>query len=230
MRAEFSVLLDVDGTLVDSNYVHVDAWALAFAESGHPVPSWRIHRTIGMGGDRFVAELIGEAADAEVGDAVRAAHDALFKRWIGDVQPLPGAHDLLEALGNLELAAVLASSAGEAEVLHYLDLLDARNLVAAWTTADDVNHTKPEPDLIEAAVEKAGVPAVVMVGDSVWDCQAAARSELPTVVVLSGGISAVELLDAGAHRVYRDAAELTENLEAVVSTLVSRKRVELERT
>ncbi len=229
MPAEFSVLLDVDGTLVDSNYVHVDAWALAFAENGHPVPSWRIHRTIGMGGDRFVSELIGEAADAEIGAAVRDAHDELFKRWIGDVQPLPGAHALLQALRELGLAAVLASSAGEAEVLHYLDLLDSRNLVAAWTTADDVEHTKPEPDLIEVAIEKAGVPAVVMVGDSVWDCRAAARAEVPTVVLLSGGISAVELLDAGAHRVYRDAAELTENLEAVVSTLVTRKRVELAR-
>ena len=124
---------------------------------------------------------------------------------------------------------MLTSSASEAEVQHYLDLLDARGIVAAWTTADDVEHTKPEPDLIEAAIVKAGVPAVVMVGDSVWDCQAAARSGVPTVVLLSGGISAVELLDAGAYRVYRDAAELTENLEAVVTALVTRRRLELDR-
>ncbi len=221
MPAKRSILLDVDGTLVDSNYLHVDAWAQAFARHGHTVPGWRIHRALGMGGDKLVSELIGERAAAEIGEAASDDHDQLFAERIGEVQPLPGAHDLLATLRERSLVVVLASSAKEDEVTHYVDLLGARDLVDAWTTSDDVESTKPDPDLLQVAIERAGVPAIAMIGDSIWDCHAAANARLPTLALISGGISADELRAAGAYSVHRDAADLAAEMVAALPTLVA---------
>ena len=221
MSSHRSILLDVDGTLVDSNYLHVTAWAQAFAAHGQIVPAWRIHRAIGMGGDKLVSHLIGEHAAAEIGAAASDDHDELFKQLIGQVQPLPGAHDLLLVLKQRKLTVVLASSAGDDEVEHYIDLLGARDLVDAWTTSDDVDRTKPDPDLLHVAMERAGAPAVAMVGDSVWDCRAASNAGLPTLALMSGGISAGELRSAGAYSVHRDAAELAAEMESALPVLAS---------
>ena len=210
--AKGSVLLDVDGTLVDSNYSHVDAWSKAFAAAGHAIPAWEIHRAIGMGSDKLVAKLVGEDLAETIGEEASDTHESLFADMIGNVQALPGARDLLAALKQRGYDTVLASSAKDNEVEHYIDLLDARSLIDSWTTSADVDHTKPDPDLIEVAVERADAPPIAMIGDSVWDCQAAARAGIPTLALLSGGISAAELRDAGAHSVHQDAARLTEVL------------------
>jgi HAD superfamily hydrolase (TIGR01509 family) len=207
-----AAILDVDGTLVDTNYQHAIAWYRAFRQHGVVLPIWRIHRHIGMGGDQLVSSLVSEQFDEEYGDDVRSAEKALYMSLISEVEPLEGARELITDLRQAGHAVVLASSAKPDEVDHYLELLDARGVVDDWTTSADVEATKPEPDLVVAAVEKAGGGAAVMVGDSTWDCESAKRAGLKTVGVLMGGFSEQELLDAGAVRVFRSLVELRESL------------------
>jgi HAD superfamily hydrolase (TIGR01549 family) len=206
-------VLDVDGTLVDTNYHHTVAWYRAFRQNDLVLPIWRIHRHIGMGGDQLVRALGGEELENEKGDDIRAAESVLYGELMSEVQPLEGARELIEDLKERGHAVVLASSAKAHEVEHYLDLLDVRELADAWTTSADVQATKPEPDLVVAAVEKAGGADAVMVGDSTWDCEAAKRAGLDTIAVLTGGFSAAELRDAGALVVYSSIKELRESLD-----------------
>ena len=208
-----AAILDVDGTLVDTNYHHAIAWYRAFRQNEVVLPIWRIHRHIGMGGDQLVEALGGERLESEKGDDIRAAESVLYGELIGEVEPLEGARELIEDLKQRGHAVVLASSAKEDEVDHYLELLDARELADDWTTSDDVEATKPEPDLVVAAVEKAGGGEAVMVGDSTWDCEAAKRAGLDTIAVLTGGFSEAELRDAGALVVYSSIEELRESLD-----------------
>jgi HAD superfamily hydrolase (TIGR01509 family) len=208
-----AAILDVDGTLVDTNYHHALAWYRALRQHGVLLPIWRIHRHIGMGGDHLVASLVSEEWDAEHGDDVRAAEKPLYMSLIHEVQPLEGARELITDLRERGHAVVLASSAKPDEVDHYLDLLDARGIVDGWTTSGDVERTKPEPDLVAAAVEKAGGGDAVMVGDSTWDCESAARAGVPAVGVLTGGFSEAELRDAGAVRVHGSLGELRDGLD-----------------
>jgi HAD superfamily hydrolase (TIGR01549 family) len=164
-----AAILDIDGTLVDTNFQHAIAWYRAFHQNEIVLPIWRIHRHIGMGGDQLVKALCGEQVEEEKGDEIRAAEKVLYAELIGEVEPLAGSRELIEDLKKSGHAVVLASSAKEEEVDHYLDLLDARELADDWTTSADVEATKPEPDLVQAAVEKAGGGEAVMVGDSTWD-------------------------------------------------------------
>src|SRR5436190_13623207 len=208
-----SAILDVDGTLVDTNYQHAVAWYRAFRQHGVVLPIWRIHRHIGMGGDQLVASLVSEQFDEEQGDSVRSAEKALYMSLIVEVEPLEGARDLITDLREAGHPVVLASSAKPDEVDHYLDLLDARALVEGWTTSADVESTKPEPDLVKAAVEKAGGGEAVMLGDSTWDCESAKRAGVPTVGVLTGGFSEGELLEAGAACVFHSLGDLRKDLQ-----------------
>jgi HAD superfamily hydrolase (TIGR01549 family) len=208
-----TAILDIDGTLVDTNYHHALAWYRALRSRGAIVPLWRIHRHIGMGGDHIVSALVGDDFEKEHGDAVRDAEAERYKDLIGEVQPLPGARDLVVALKEQGHSVVLASSAKEDEVEHYLDLLDARELADAWTTSADVEATKPEPDLVKSALEQGGGNGAVMVGDSTYDCEAAGRTGVPTIGVLTGGFSEEELLDAGAASVFESPAQLLEQLD-----------------
>ena len=197
-----NAILDVDGTLVDTNYHHALAWHRALHAHGHAVQMWKVHRHIGMGGDQILDALIGEGAAAEQGDAIREAEAEAYGELIDEVEPLEGARELIERLKGDGASVILASSAKQEEVGHYLDLLDARELVDGWTTSADVEKTKPEPDLVQAAVEKAGGgERAVMVGDSVWDVKAAKAAGVPTLAVLTGGFSEAELRDAGAVQV-----------------------------
>jgi HAD superfamily hydrolase (TIGR01509 family) len=207
-----AAILDVDGTLVDTNYHHALAWFRAFRQHGVVLPIWRIHRHIGMGGDQLVASLVSEAFDEEQGEDVRAAEKALYLSLIDEVQPLEGARELITDLREHGHAVVLASSAKADEVDHYLELLDARGVVDGWTTSADVEATKPEPDLVAAAVEKAGGGKAVMVGDSTWDCESAKRAGLKTIGVMMGGFSEGELRDAGAACVFDSLVALRRDL------------------
>jgi HAD superfamily hydrolase (TIGR01549 family) len=209
-----AAILDIDGTLVDTNYHHALAWYRAFLQSNEVFPLWRIHRLIGMGGDQLVAALAGEDFEAEHGEDVRAAEKVLYMALIDEVRPFADARALLEHLKAQGHVVVLASSAKPDEVEHYLDLLDARDLADDWTHAGDVERTKPEPDLVTAAVDKAGGGDGVMVGDSTWDCQAAERAGLATVAVLTGGFSEAELREAGASGVFASLSDLLAHLDA----------------
>jgi HAD superfamily hydrolase (TIGR01509 family) len=203
-----NAILDVDGTLVDTNYHHALAWHRALRAHDHQVQMWKVHRHIGMGGDQILDALIGEEAAAEQGDAIREAEAEAYGELIGEVEPMEGARQLLERLRAQEATTILASSAKQEEVDHYLDLLDARDLVDGWTTSADVERTKPHPDLVHAALEKAGEGASVMVGDSVWDVKAARAAGVDTLAVLTGGFSEGELREAGAVQVVESIDEL----------------------
>jgi HAD superfamily hydrolase (TIGR01509 family) len=210
-----TAILDIDGTLVDTNYHHTVAWYRAFRQHEIVLPLWRIHRHIGMGGDQLVESLCDEQVEEEKGDGIRDAEKALYLALIEEVEPLDGARELLEELKRRGHRVILASSAKQDEVDHYLDLLDARELADDWTTSADVDATKPEPDLVKAAMEKgeATPDAAVMIGDTTWDCEAAGRAGVETLAVLTGGFSEQELRDAGAVAVYRSIAELLESLD-----------------
>jgi phosphoglycolate phosphatase-like HAD superfamily hydrolase len=206
-------VLDVDGTLVDTNYHHAIAWYRAFREHGLTLPVWRIHRHIGMGGDQLVSAVAGKRVEDRQGDSIRAAETALYADLIGEVRPFADARRLLDLLAGRGHRLVLASSAKRDEVDHYLDLLDAREVVEAWTTSADVEQTKPDPDLVVTAIDKVGGGEAVMVGDSTFDCEAAARVEVPTVAILTGGFSEQELRQAGAGMVFESLGDLCERLD-----------------
>jgi len=209
-----AAILDVDGTLVDTNYHHTIAWYRAFREQDLVLPIWRIHRSIGMGGDQLVATLAGDDWAAEHGEAASEGHDARYMELIDEVRPLSDARTLIERLKAEEWTVVLASSAKEHEVDHYLDLLEARELADSWTSSEDVEATKPEPDLVQDALEKAGVEKedAVLLGDSTYDCEAARRAGVQAIAVRTGGFADEELRDAGADAVFEDLGELLEKL------------------
>jgi len=207
-----TALLDIDGTLVDSNYQHALAWYRAFRLHGITIPAWRCHRAIGMGGDQLVSYLAGEGFEREHGDTVRTEEHALYAQMIAEVQPFEDARGLIEDLKGLGCKVVMASSAQPEDTQHYLDLLDARALVDGWTDSGDVAATKPAPDLIQAALEIAGGGKAVLVGDSTWDCEAAKAAKVKTIAVRTGGFGTDELRAAGAIAVYESLAELREKL------------------
>jgi HAD superfamily hydrolase (TIGR01549 family) len=210
-----AALLDVDGTLIDSNYQHALAWYRAFRRHGIVLPLWRIHRAIGMGGDQLVPALVGKAVDKKQGDEIRETRDPIYKELMGEVEPLHGAHDLITDLKERGLRVVLASSSPEDELDQYLELLDVRDLADAWTTKDDVEATKPAPDLVRAALDKAGTENALMIGDTRWDIEAAAKAGIETVAVMSGGWSKQELREAGAAAIFESVDELRERLDEV---------------
>ena len=216
MSSATIAVLDVDGTLVDTNYQHALAWYRAFRSLGETFPVWRIHRLIGMGGDQLVSALGGDEVEERIGDEAR-------ERWVREADPLmaetallPGARELLVALKERGHRVVLASSGKPHHVERALDLLDARDLADGWTTSEDVEETKPAPDLLQVALEKIGervdAPSVV-VGDSVYDVEAAKRAGMPAIVVRSGGFGDDELRDAGAIGIYDTPADLTAALD-----------------
>ena len=210
-----TAIVDVDGTLVDTNYHHAIAWYRAFRHHGLTLPMWRIHRHIGMGGDQIVPALAGEEFADEQGDDVRDTEKGCYRELIGEVELLPGARELLERLKEAGHTIVLASSAKEEELEDYLDMLDGRELADAWTMSADVEATKPEPDLVRAALEKgdASPEDAVMIGDSTFDCEAAERAGVRSIAVLSGGFASLELSNSGAMAVFDSAEELAERLD-----------------
>jgi HAD superfamily hydrolase (TIGR01509 family) len=211
-----TAILDVDGTLVDTNYQHAIAWHRALRDHGHIVQMWQVHRSIGMGGDQIVAALLGEEAERRHGEAIRAAEAEAYGELIGEVEPMDGARELIAELHEDGATVILASSAKEDEVGHYLDLLGARELVDGWTTSADVEQTKPRPDLVKAALAKAGDEGrALMIGDSTWDVKAAKAAGVPTLAVLTGGFAAEELREAGAARVVESIGMLRQDRQTV---------------
>jgi HAD superfamily hydrolase (TIGR01509 family) len=208
-------ILDIDGTLVDTNYQHALAWFRAFRDNGIVLPVWRIHRHIGMGGDQVIPALCGEETEERLGEKIRDAESEHYFSMIEEVETMDASRELIEALSQRGHSIILASSAKEKEVDHYLDLLDARELADAWTTSADVEETKPEPDLVKAALARAGAPAqdAVMIGDTTWDVEAAGRAGVRTITVRTGGFGADELRQAGAIAIYESVRELLERLD-----------------
>jgi HAD superfamily hydrolase (TIGR01549 family) len=177
------------------------------------LPVWQLHRHVGMGGDKFVAAVAGDDVERKLGDELRDLWERRFDEVIDEIAPFEGAHALLEELKRRGHPVVLASSAIEKHVGHFLDLLDAREVADAWTTKDDVEASKPEPDLVRAALGKAGAEEAVMIGDTPWDIEAGRRAGIATICVITGGFSVAELQEAGASAVYESVDELRHDLE-----------------
>lgn len=203
-----TVVMDVDGTLVDSNYQHALAWYRAFRRYGVTEPVWQIHRAVGMGGDQLVAHVADDEVERQHGDALRDAWTEEFDPMLPEVAPLPGAHELLQAVKDAGLTLVLASSGQQQHVDAFLDLVDGRDLADGWTSSDDADASKPAPDLLQVAIEKVGGHHGLVVGDSIWDARAAANAGMPCVAILTGGFSEQELRDAGAREVYHSLDDL----------------------
>ncbi|GAA2131282.1 HAD family hydrolase [Actinomadura napierensis] len=210
-----AVLFDVDGTLVDTNYLHAATWWQAFLQYGHTVPMANVHRAIGMGSDKLLDHLLPDDRDPDADDAIRSAHSALYAQYWTRLKPFDGAADLLRACHGRGSRVVLASSAAEPELKALRAALDADDAIDEATSSSEVEASKPSPDLVELAMERAGVPAsrAVFVGDTRWDVEAAARAGMPCVCVLSGGWSRDELKEAGAAAVYDDPRALLGDLD-----------------
>jgi HAD superfamily hydrolase (TIGR01509 family) len=205
-----AVLFDVDGTLIDSNYLHVVTWWQAFAQAGHDVPMTRIHRAIGMGSDQLLDALLPAGRDTGNDAGLAAAHDALYATYWSRLRPFRGAAGLLRACRDHGLRVVLASSAGPREFEVMRAALGADDAVHEATSSADVDASKPAPDLVQVALEKAGASPgeAIFVGDTVWDVRACQRAGVACIGLLSGGISDTELREAGAASIFPGPAEL----------------------
>ena len=210
-----AVLFDVDGTLVDSNYLHVHAWQRAFADEGLRVETWRIHRSIGMDGSMLVA-ILAESADEDTRARLKDRHSRYYKETTSLLRRLPGVRELLERVEALGLQIVLATSAPDDELAILREVLASDDLVSAVTSSADVDTAKPRPDIIHVALDRAGVDAsqAVFVGDAVWDVEACERAGVPSIGLLSGGVSRGELENAGAKAVFENALDLCEHLDS----------------
>ncbi|MCG3044219.1 HAD family hydrolase [Streptomyces fenghuangensis] len=211
-----AVLFDVDGTLVDTTYLHTVAWWEALRQAGRRVPMSVIHRTIGMGSDQLLARFLGEDRDPEEAAAVSAAHHTLYAEYWPRLAPLDGAAELLRACADRGWTVVLASSARGDELEAMRRAVGADEAVTAATSSDDVEASKPAPDLVRSALDQARATPdrAVFVGDTVWDVAACERAGVPCVGVLSGGITRRELEEAGAAEVYENPADLLAHLDA----------------
>jgi HAD superfamily hydrolase (TIGR01509 family) len=205
------VVFDVDGTLLDSNYLHVAAWWEAFRELGHDVPCADIHRAIGLGSEDLVSRLLGHPDQT-----ASQAHSRYIAPYLGRLRALPGAADLLTETRRRGLQVVLATSAKDEELGLMLDALGAREAVGTVVSSGAVDQAKPAPDIVHEALRQSGLDhsRAVMVGDTVWDVQSAGRAGIPCIGLLCGGISEAELSEAGAVAVYPGPAALLEQLAA----------------
>ncbi len=207
-----AAILDLDGTLVDTNYHHALAWYRAFREHGITLPLWQLHRHVGMGGDKYVEALAGIGVEERIGEKLRSRWEAIFDDLLDEISPLAGAGELVRDLKARGQSVVLASSSIQGHFDLLVEKLGVGDLVDSSTTKDDVESSKPDPDLVEAALEKAGTRNAVMVGDTPWDCEAAARAGIPTITVMTGGFSEQELLDSGSIAVYESIDELRKRI------------------
>ncbi|MFJ4876988.1 HAD family hydrolase [Streptomyces sp. NPDC088745] len=213
-----AALFDVDGTLADTNHLHVVTWWEAFRQAGHQVRTHDIHRAIGLGSEDLIAHLLGDDRDTDEDDALSAAHSTLYGTYFDRLAALPKAGDLLRSLHSRGWRIVLATSAGGAELEALRRAIDADDVIAGVASADDVEQGKPAPDPVHQALEIAGCEPqdAVFVGDTVWDMQAGAKAGVRTVAVLAGGIPRADLVEAGAAEVYADPAELLAELDGSV--------------
>ncbi|HEX2903143.1 MAG TPA: HAD family hydrolase [Jatrophihabitans sp.] len=222
LHAVRGILFDLDGTLIDSNFFHTVCWWQAFRQHELDVPTAVIHRSVGMGADQLIPHVLSEAglADEPDADMLTAAHAALYAAYWPRLRTLPGSRQLLRRCHEAGLTTVLASSAGEAELTVLTRLLDCDDAVDVTTSSADAGASKPAPDIVQVALDKAGLAAqdCLFVGDAVWDVQAAGRAGVSCIGLESGGTSAAELLEAGAFATYRDAQDLLHHSEEWLNT------------
>lgn len=210
-----AILFDIDGTLVDSNEQHVAAWSFAFREAGHPQEVDDIRLQIGKGGDLLVPTLAPDLSE-DARKAISEAHGEYFKTiYLESVQAFPDAANLVRRVKADGRRVVLASSAKRSELEHYVALLGIADVVDASTSIDDVEASKPAPDIFEMALKKASVDAAeaIVVGDTIYDVEAAARSGIAAIGLTSGPFDGGQLRDAGAIAIFTDVAALLAEID-----------------
>ena len=226
-RRRAAVLFDVDGTLVDSAYLHTLAWWQAFRQAGYDVPMASIHRSVGMGGDRILARLLPDGRDQAADSAIMASHAAVFATFWPALRPLDGARELLARCHDGGLAVALASSARQRDLEVLRAAIGADAFIDAATSSADAKESKPAPDILVAALSAVGVQAAdaVYVGDAVWDIYAAGKLDIPSIGLTCGGTGEAELRDAGAVEIYASPRDLLENLgDSAIGRLAARVR------
>ncbi|MGW1813904.1 HAD family hydrolase [Streptomyces sp. NPDC002125] len=213
--ANRAALFDVDGTLADTNHLHVVSWWEALRQSGHQVPMHTIHGAIGLPGPGLLDHVLGKDRDHADDERISAAHDTLYATYFDRLPAFGAAADLLRTLAAEGWTVVLVTSAKDRELAALRQAIDADDALTDTATADDVEKGKPAPDPVHQALELAGVtaPRAVFVGDSVWDMKAAAEAGVAVIGLLCGGVSREELLEAGANAVYHDPAALLADLD-----------------
>jgi HAD superfamily hydrolase (TIGR01509 family) len=217
-RAPAGVLFDVDGTLVDTTFLHAACWAEALRQHGHVIAAVRLHRAIGMSSEKLLEAALGDDRDKDDDEAIVAAHSTLYKQWWGRLSPLPGAADLVRACHERGLAVVLASSAKDEELDALRSALGADDAIDAATSSSDADQGKPAPDIVQVALDQCGLDAgqAVFVGDAVWDGHATRKAGVTFIGLTCGGTPENELREAGAVEVWADPAELLANLDRSV--------------
>ena len=215
MSPSFALLTDIDGTLVDSNYLHIDAWSKAFADLDAPRDTWRVHGTIGMDSTKLLETLLGDDA-SRLSDEAEHLHQHYYAATAPRLRAFDGARELLAEISRRGGIVVLATSAPEEELMLLRDVLDSEDAIDHVTSSEDVEQAKPEPDLVQVALDRAGVDAshALFLGDTVWDVEAAGRADVKCIGVLSGGVSEADLRAAGAIEVYPDVATLLRELDS----------------
>ncbi|MET1064860.1 MAG: HAD family hydrolase [Arthrobacter sp.] len=219
------MLFDVDGTLVDSTYLHTLAWWQAFRQAGYDVSMAKIHRSVGMGGDRILAALLPADRDADQDSTIMTSHAAVFSTFWPALRPLDGARELLAQCHDAGLAVALASSARDRDLEALRSTIGADAYIDAATSSADAKESKPAPDILVAALKAVGVQAAdaVYVGDAVWDIYAAGKLDIPAIGLTCGGTSEAELREAGAVEIYADPRDLLENLgDSAIGRLAAR--------
>ncbi|MBW5424902.1 HAD-IA family hydrolase [Streptomyces sp. BG9H] len=211
-----AALFDVDGTLTDTNHLHVVTWWEAFRQAGHHVATHDIHHAIGLGSTDLIAHLLGDDRDHDRDEEISAAHSTLYGTYFDRLSALNGARDLLHALHGRGRRIVLATSAGGAELGALRRAIDADDVIAGIASADDVESGKPAPDPVHHALDIAecAPDEALFVGDTVWDMRAASRAGVRSIALLSGGIPRADLEEAGAGAVYADPADLLGHLDS----------------
>jgi HAD superfamily hydrolase (TIGR01549 family) len=205
-----TLILDVDGTLVDSTYHHAIAWGKAFRACELEVPMWRIHRSIGMGGDRLVTAVSGDDVEERLGDRLRDLWRVEYDKLVEEVVPLPGAHRFVEGARRDGYRVCVASSGNRSDTDTALGIAHVADLIGTVVTGDDVDSSKPSPEIFEVAWQRTGGGAALVVGDSVYDVESASKLGLPCVTVRTGGFAVRELEEAGAILVVDDLTDLVD--------------------
>ncbi|MEV0322435.1 HAD family hydrolase [Streptomyces sp. NPDC050658] len=219
-----AALFDVDGTLVDTNHLHVTCWWEAFRQAGHRVSTHAIHRAIGLPSGDLVEHVLGEDRDTGEDDQISAAHKALYGTYADRLAPLDGAGDLLRELSDRGWRTILVTSAGGRELEALKRAIDADDAITGTASADDVADGKPDPEPVRRALDLAEADAgrAVFVGDTVWDMQSATRAGVRPVALLSGGIPRADLREAGAEEIHQGPADLLARLDTGVFDRVRR--------
>ena len=210
-----AVIFDVDGTLVDTNYLHAVCWWEAFRQHGHGVDMADVHHAIGMGSDKLLDHLLPDDRDRDADEDMRAAHKSLYAAFWTRLRAFDGAADLLRACAARGMRVVLASSASSGELTALRAALDADDAISAATSSSEAEQSKPAPDIVSIALERAGVEPsrAVFVGDTVWDVKACQKAGVACVAVRTGGICADDLREAGAVEIYESTADLLRHLD-----------------